>query len=171
MGKYDEMKAVAIQAQKNWRDRNERARQFILTLVTGWKDYCNIPADQIEYLRSDRTAENERRFKRARDGGKYDPLQAIAYDEEEDEWDVGLFIAFSRIGVSPELNVRFGIFVTERQGKFHVRIGSGESRTIDLNIQAQRLGFYENLLDDIKDAFKTDTKPKTKVLGFALSVE
>jgi hypothetical protein len=171
VNKYAQMRATALQAQKNWRDRDERVRQFIMTLVKGWEDYCEIPFTQIEYLRSDRAADNERRFRRSRDGDRYELPLAIAYDEETDEWSVGISIAFGRPGVSPELSVKFGIFVNERQSKFNVRIGPSEARAIDVNIESQCAEFYAALFEEIMDAFRSDPKPKRKVLGFALNVE
>lgn len=171
VNRYEDMRGIAIQAQKNWRDRDERVRQFIITLVKGWEDYCNIPPAQIEYLRSDRAADNERRFKRARDGERYDLPLAIVYDEESDEWIVGISMAFSRPGVSPELSVKFGMFVTERQSRFYVRIGPTEPLALDLNVQSQRGEFYASLFEEIRDAFRSDPKPKRKVLGFVVNVE
>ena len=168
MSRFEDMRQVAVDAQKNWIDRNARTKDFIVQLVRGWQNYCNTPDEHLVFLKSNGADGEDRRFERVESAGIHGIFQAIDYDEAEDEWRFGVCLRFSRPGVSPELNVSFGIFATEIERCFRVRIGPGKMHTVDPNVQSQREEFFQELEREIKDSFKAGPTKQTKEHGFAV---
>lgn len=164
MTRYEELCSVAQEARNEWIVKRDRCFQAVFALLGGLMQYCSIPDEQLIYLRWDGFPDGV--FTVPEDGSRYTLAGAIAYSEDDDEWNIGVCLYLSRPGVLPRLNTRFGLFVAERDGRLTVRVGPEKPRTINLNVQTEREVFYNSLIDRMKAGFNGSDKV-TEAIGFA----
>jgi hypothetical protein len=127
MSPYEEMVETAKTARKNWIRRNDSARQFIGQLLGRFMDYCKMPTDRLKLL----PWNEEKQVFEARNAEELFGIpQAVNFNEESDEWRVGISFRLNPPNDFPPLTVAFGMFVTDEDAQYSVRIGPSKSQLV-----------------------------------------
>jgi len=174
MSKYEEMARAAATAQTDWNEHRERCLGYLKFIVNGLMTYAEIPADQVTFLRWNGEAGDDRKYSEAVEDDPYTLLDAIALDEGDGYWHLGLRISLLHSGALLPRWVSFVLCAAEQDQKPMVKIGvEGKPIPIDPNDAAQCNAFYETIIEGIKQCFrppadsssqKTSTPQKT--MGF-----
>jgi hypothetical protein len=91
----------------------------------------------------------------------------LTRNEESDEWRIGVSIRFNPPNHFPPLTVAFGVFITERDSQFTVRIGTTlKAQVVNLADKSQREAFIVSLVKEIKESFDEPSKSLGGKYGF-----
>jgi hypothetical protein len=94
--------------------------------------------------------------------------QAVSYDEESDDWRVGVCLRLNPLNEYPRLTASVGMFVTERDSRYSVRIGTLKPQLVDLNVQSPREVFFNSVVADVKKCFEEPKKARGTGHGFRI---
>ena len=169
MSKYEEMARAAATAQTDWNQHRERCLGYLKLLVNGLMTYAEIPPDQVTFLRWNGATADERKYSEAVEDDPYTLLDAIALDEADGYWHLGLRISLLHSGALLPRWVSFVLCAAEQDQKPMVKISvEGKPIQIDLNDAGQCNAFYETIVEGIKQCFRAapaDSSPQ-KTMGF-----
>jgi|SRR5665213_289525 len=162
MTHYDEMVQTAKTARKNWIRRNDSAREFIREFLEGFTNYCQMPSDRLKLL----PWNEETQVFQAKTDEVFGLHQAVSFNEESDEWRVGICLRLNPLNEIPPLAAVCGMFVTEKDSQYSVRIGEVEPQRVDLNIPSMREKFFASVVADVKKSFEEPMKARATKYGF-----
>jgi hypothetical protein len=172
MSKYDEMCAAADLARKEWIDVRQRCWNYLALFMKGLKDYCEIPADRVTYLRWNGLKGEERDYARADGGGSFTLPGAAEFDEDDGFWHLGVHITLRPPGHFPPTAVSFVLCVKVQKGQSILKIGiDGKECQVDPSEPAQAQAFYDRVLEDVKRSFLEPNSSKHKSIGFTMGSE
>jgi len=143
MSRFEEMCKAFGEARKAATDYQQRCLQITAQLVTGFRKYCEIPAEEFEIVPADKEPEGET---------KYHIPSAIQFDSETGFWRIGIITTLRETPntLVPTLRVRVTIAVAESEGKTLVRLGWDSSpREIDVHDEYQCKALYDSTVDRI----------------------
>ncbi|MGA9526895.1 MAG: hypothetical protein WBS24_02135 [Terriglobales bacterium] len=161
MTKYEEIKEVALAAQRNFSERQQRSWQYGAKLVQGFASYCEIPKENIRVMRWNGD-EAHPPYEEAEPGHNFVAPSAMKFDEESETWRFGL-----RIILTPSQWVFFGLHVADSDGRASIRIGTGEVRKIDPDDQNQWNELYNSIVGLIKGCHQGGIAKRSGI-GFSI---
>jgi hypothetical protein len=163
--RYEHLVQVAKQAEQTWIDRNNRVQNFVGQFLNKFARYCEMPAERLRLL----PWIEEAKVFQAKADEVYGITQAIHYDEEMEEWGVGVCILLTAPKSFPRQTVTAGLFIKEKDYTFLVRMGTGRaSENIDLNVQSQCESFFDAVLKQLSGAFGESKNGTSEKNGFRI---
>jgi hypothetical protein len=168
MSKYEEMAGAAAAAQTDWNQHRDRCLGYLKFLANGLITYAEIPPDQVTFLRWNGETGDDRKYSEAAEDDPYELMDAIALDEGDGYWHLGLRISLLHSGALLPRWVSFVLCAAEQDQKPMVKIGvNGKPIPINLNDTAQCNAFYETIVEGIKQCFRpTADSASQKATGF-----
>lgn len=166
MSKFDEMCKAFSDARNGWTEYRDRSLQYVSILSTGFIKHCGIPQGHFAFVPA----------KNAEPGRQYSPLEAIQFDSDG-YWHVGWRITLCEApNIFPHQSVHV-TFAFRESGSSTVAIKRGweqQTQELDLNDEAQRLVFFDGIVQRIKDYFGRnpqgiDTDARADRIGFQVS--
>lgn len=145
MSKFDEMCKTFADARNGWSEYRDRSWQHVTTLSTGFVKCCEIPQGHFAFVPA----------KNAESGRHYTPLDAIQF-EADGYWHVGWRITLCEApNVFPHQSVLVTLAFRESgSGKVAIKRGwEQQTQELDLNDEAQRLMFYDGIVQRIREYF------------------
>ncbi len=162
MSPHGEMVETAGTSRKIWILRNGLARQLIGQFLGEFEDYCKMPCDFLKLLPWN---EEKQAFE-----AKADEVlgidQAISFNDGSDEWRVGISFRLNPPNELSPWTVAFGMFVTERDFQYSVRIGNRGSQLVDLDARPKREAFFASVVADIKKSLEEPKEARGAGYGF-----
>jgi hypothetical protein len=156
MSKYTEVVDAVHASQTKWSDFRDRCWWNLSTLYREFVTYCEIPRDAIKLTPTDKEPEENTTY----------ALSGAVHFGEDGYWHLGILII-----LAPQ-RILIEFCLTEKDGKLHVRAGSGKGRPIDMTRAADRDAFYDEVVDDIKRYFADEPdfheSQATKRIGFGV---
>ncbi len=140
MTKYEEMVHAAKDARREWNRRNEAVKDFVNDLLPKFTAYCEIPPEDIGLLPWDEEAQ----MFQAKPGERHGIPQALSFDEENDEWRIGLVVYLSPSSADGGLLV--------------VRVANKMQQIVNLSDPFQVTQFFDFLVKTIKESFMEPQK-------------
>jgi hypothetical protein len=127
-----------VAASEEWMRLQNEARLVLEGVVAGFLQFCQIPVDRIRFMPWD---EKLKVF--TANQNQILPLShSVGFNNQSDEWDVGLSISNSNRGEAPRANVAFPIIVKAADNhKFMVSFGDQTPQLADLNLTSWREAF------------------------------
>lgn len=168
MTRYEEMCKVASAAREKWFSRRDCCWQCFASLINSLETYCEIPKEQIVFLKWDESAGKGGSYRPPKEGEMVFLPNAVEYVKDKDEWSLHVLIYLSPPKTFPREYVTFGLFVTEKDEKLFVRIGPEKPRVIDPNIQTQREEFWQGFVESIRECFENPRYPNAREIGFTV---
>ena len=171
MSKYDEMARAAANARTDWNQHRDRCVGYLKFLVNGLMTYAEIPPDQVTFLRWNGETGDDRKYSEAVEDDPYTLMDAIALDEADGYWHLGLRISLLHSGALLPRWVSFVLCAAEQDQKPMLKIGvDGKPIQIDLTDAAQCNAFYETIIEGIKQCFRPPAADSTseKTMGFVV---
>lgn len=168
MSKYDDLCTVVEQRRKQDQSSKERCWGYMIAAVNGFKNYLDIPNEQIQYLKWNGVDGVECKYSPPDEGGMASMVGAQTQDQKTGEWRLGLHISFARPRSTPEGWVFFVLCVSEVDGELAFRVGTVEKpRRIDFKDEAQTSELYEGMIGNIRDVLTNPRKESSaRAIGF-----
>jgi hypothetical protein len=160
MSKFDEMKAAAIAARKDWSGHKDRCLNYFVEIIQGFILHCSIPPENISFLRwNDQT----KHYEPCDDNKHYTLPGAVVFDEKEELWRLGIHITFTQVDF-----VGLGLALTESaSNKLLLRMpGEKTVKEIDFLDSNQKNKLFNDLIDEIISAYKTPKPENGRTIGF-----
>lgn len=157
MTKYDEMAEAARSAISKWTEWEMRCFRHMAQFVTGFVNYCQIPAGMFSLLPLD---------KEPKQGTLYSVVGA-SHLGEDGYWHIGLCITTAPLKV---ILIQLGL--TEHADKITVKLGvEGKPCQVDLNDEKQCHAIYEEIVQDVKKYYSEEPKvgESSTSIGFRAS--
>jgi hypothetical protein len=172
MSKYKEMCDAAKAAHKrSIRDR-DRCWGYLDSFVVSLLAYCEIPTEQIEFLRWNGEVGQARAYSPPESGGRYGLIGAARLDPDNDCWCLGVSLSLAPANSLLRQWIMFEVCATDRDGKPGIRMGSLEKgREIDFTNQSQLNEFLDDITRQIVLFFGDPKEPRSKTIGFKYSIE
>lgn len=163
MTKYEVLIQAAKDARKEWNRRNEAVKHVVNDLLQKFTAYCEIPIENIGLLPWD---EGSQTFQGSA-GKIYGMFQALSFDEEQDEWRIGVVVYLSPKNVVPRAYAAFGVFITFEKSIPVMRVADKQIKELDNPFEANE--FFDFLVKTLRDSF-TQSKSARKRYGFDVSL-
>jgi hypothetical protein len=164
MSRYEELAEIARTAQKRRDERNTQVRNYIDTFLAKFAAYSGMPLDRVKLL----PWMEEAQVFQANSDEIYGLWQAIHFDEDKEEWGVGVCIILTPPKNLPRRAVTAGLFVKEDDGGYTVRCGSQTYQNVDLNVQTVYEPVFESIFAELKAAFAGTKKNVCGKYGFRI---
>lgn len=169
MTKYEEICESSNNAIKRWGEYRDRCWQYHAAIVNGLVRYCEIPSDNVTFLKSNGLPGEERRYRQPEDRGMYTLPGAVTFEDDE-FWHLGFGITLSPKGHFPERWIGGVLCVTEENGQPVVKFGpQGKPQVIDFNNADQCTALYDEIFATLKARFDNPRQiTKQKQIGFSV---
>lgn len=167
MSNYQQMSEAAAAARKGYLDYQQRVWSYLFAIVNGLITHCGVPENCMVWLKWNGIDGPDGRFTFPDHGGHYTLPGATTYDARDNSFNLGVLIYMTPENHNPRLPVTFALWVSERNGTPLVRIGrDGRARQVELQDEAQRNLFCEDIAREIVEAFAFPSKEDRRPIGF-----
>jgi hypothetical protein len=173
MPNYQDMCIAAKNAQTEFFAYRDRCFKYLNLIVEGLHSHCGVPDDQITYLKWNGKEGTERWYSPAENGRVYSLPGAVAFDESDGFWHLGLSIGLTPENELPKQRVAFVICVAEQGETVQVKMGiDAKPKTVFIHNEQARNLFCEGIAQGAITAFnEAKKKPKSDTIRFRVNLE
>ncbi len=122
-------------------------------LVRGLMDYCQIPSEQVSFLKWNGANGQEEEYSAGEGAKQFTLMGAMVEDDSTGEWRLGI-----RLALTPQSSLQahwilMVFYVSDSDGTTTVRPSLGSKpRPVNLSDERESSQFYEEIVADIKGA-------------------
>jgi hypothetical protein len=170
---YQDMCDAARKARTEFFAYRDRCYRYLGMILGGLASHCQVPDDEVKYLKWNEKFGEERWYRPAEEGRVYTFPGATVFDESDGFWHLGVRIGLTPKNEFPKAYVTFVLCVAEQGEAVLVKMGiDAKPKAVLIEEEAARNVLCESIAEGVIAAFaETKKKPSSGTIGFHANLE
>jgi len=161
MAKFGEMRNAALRSQREFDGTRDRAWKCFERIIQGLFTHCDVPFDNIRFLKWNGKFDEGRAYRPA-DSGNYTLQGAASFDESDGYWHLGLSVHLTQVHF-----ILFVLCYSELDGSPRVKLGpKGKPEVLSLESEESLGAYCESICDAGVRAYSEPTSSEPRAVGF-----